>query len=134
MPQNRAVTEDSRPPLPPADFPVSPLGREGYCAAEVDPFIARLLRAMRSDPPTSSAQEVAEQRFTVKRFGRRYSLREVDDYLDLAAGLLGGPQARGAAAGSAAPGSGPRHFPTIWIYLTALLLILVVVGFAISRL
>jgi DivIVA domain-containing protein len=126
--------EDSARQLPAPDFPHTGLGREGYSIAEVDEFVAELERALRHDPPTMAPYEVADQRFRTVRVRGGYRMREVDDYLDAARDEL--RSRRGADAISGLEGSSveAKHFPTIWIYLAALVLIVVIVGFAISQL
>jgi hypothetical protein len=128
------VDDDSGTGLPAPDLPSARFGREGYVASQVDDFLAGLERALRNDPPTMAPYEVDDQRFTVKRFGRTYALREVDDYLDLAREHLGRRHGTDAVAGLGGSSTSPKHFPTIWIYLVAFVVIAAVIGFAIAML
>jgi hypothetical protein len=134
MPDNRTVDDNPGRTLPAPEFPAAPLGREGYTRAEVDAFVAALDQALRHDPPTLAPYEVDDQRFRVRRLGNRYALREVDDYLDRAHELLRDRHGEDGVAALAGNGAAPQHFPTWWIYLIALVLIAVLVGFALTQL
>ena len=134
MPHNQEVTEDSGPQLPAPSFSGASLGHEGYSSAEVDEFVARLQRELRQEPPTMAPREVADRRFAVRRLGRTYSMREVDDYLDVAEELLRARRGDDVVAAGVEANGASNHFPTIWIYLVALVLIVFVVGFALTQL
>ena len=134
MVDNRDVDDNPGRELPAPDFPSAPLGREGYSPAEVDEFVAALGRALQHDPPTLAPYEVDDQRFKVKRVGSRYAMREVDDYLDRAHELLRDRHGHDAVAALEGHGTAPKHFPTWWIYLIALVLIVLLVGFALTQL
>ena len=134
MPHTRRVTEHSRPQLPAPHFRAASFGREGYSSAEVDEFVARLQRELRQEPPTLAPREVAERRFAVRRIGHTYSMREVDDYLDVAEELLRVGRGEDVVAAGGATNGSSSHFPTIWIYLVALVLVALLVGFAITQL
>ena len=54
----------------------------GYDAQEVDDFIDRCERAVRSGDGSITAQEVTEKRFTPTRFREGYDMDEVDRFLD----------------------------------------------------
>lgn len=56
--------------------------RPGYAMDEVDSFLARAERALRTGDGSVTPEEVLEQRFTPTRFSEGYSMDEVDDYLD----------------------------------------------------
>jgi DivIVA domain-containing protein len=132
MHHNRRVDDTDRQ-LPAPDFRHAGLGREGYSIAEVDEFVAELERALRHDPPTMAPYEVADQRFRTVRFRGGYRMREVDDYLDAARDQLRDRHGADAVAGLEGSSVEAKHFPTIWIYLVALVLIAVIVGFALTH-
>jgi DivIVA domain-containing protein len=134
VPHNRQVIEDAGTRLPDPDLPPASWGREGYHAAEVDDFVGQLEQALRRDPPTMAPYEVADQRFKVSRFGRRYRLREVDDFLQLAQERLRERHGEDAVAQVEGVAPEPRHFPTGWIYLVALVLVAVMVLFLVTQL
>ena len=54
----------------------------GYDTQEVDDFIDRCERAVRSGDGSITAQEVTEKRFTPTRFREGYDMDEVDRFLD----------------------------------------------------
>jgi hypothetical protein len=99
----------------------------------VDSFIDGLRRAMRSDPPGMAPYEVVDQRFAGVRFRRGYAMRPVDEYLDTAQRTLRDRHGEDAVAGIAGHATEPRHFPTIWIYLVAAVLVVAIVVFGITQ-
>lgn len=66
------------------EFRLARHGTEGYDPVEVDAFVARVLQALRHDPPTMAPWEVRDQVFTISRVHRGYDEHEVDDFLDRA--------------------------------------------------
>jgi DivIVA domain-containing protein len=132
MHHNRRVDDTGRQ-LPAADFPYAGVGREGYSVPEVDEFLAELERALRHDPPAMAPYEVADQRFRTVRLRRGYRMREVDDYLDEAQELLRSRRGADAVADLQGAGAPTKHFPTIWIYLVALVLMAAVVVFMVTQ-
>jgi DivIVA domain-containing protein len=134
VPHNRQVSDDVGTELPDPEFPAATWGREGYSASEVDEFLRQLKRALRREPPTMAPYEVVDQRFKVTRFGRRYGLREVDEYLESGRELLHERHGEDAVANLEAQEPEPRHFPTLWIYLVALVLVAVMLAFLLTQL
>ena len=64
----------------------------GYDPQEVDDFIDRCERAVRSGDGSVTARQVAEKRFTATRFREGYDMDEVDRFLDdVLVPLLGNP-------------------------------------------
>ncbi|HET6561152.1 MAG TPA: hypothetical protein VFG72_04700 [Marmoricola sp.] len=120
--------------LPEPDFPSAGWGREGYAADEVDSFVDELRRSLRHDPPRMAPYEVADQRFPVRRRGRGYALRPVDDYLDQARAVLRERHGGDAVASLEGHSTPPEHFPTWWIYLLAVVLVVAVVAFTVAQL
>jgi hypothetical protein len=108
--------------------------REGYAGDEVDEFVAGLRRSLRHDPPAMAPYEVADARFKVTRFGRRYALRAVDEYLETAQSGLRERHGEDAVAGLEGRLAQERHVPTLWIYLVGVLLVAAVVIFAVTQL
>jgi hypothetical protein len=136
---NRRVTDDVDPGLPEPVLPDPVLasaswGREGYRVGEVDAFVVELRTALQRQPPTIAPYEVADRRFKVSRFGRRYALKEVDDFLDLAQARVREVHGEDAVANVEGRAPEPRHFPTGWIYLVALVLVAVMVAFLVTQL
>jgi hypothetical protein len=124
-------------PVDPADlpepaFPAAGWGREGYDAEQVDEFVAELRRSLRHEPPAMAPYEVTDQRFAVRRRGRGYALRPVDDYLDHAQAVLRERHGADAVASLEGHSTPPEHFPTWWIYLLALVIAVAVVGFTVA--
>ncbi len=115
-------------------FPTARLLGEGYDAAEVDEFVAELQQALRRDPPAMAPYEVADQRFAVSRFGRRYRLREVDDYLDEGKQRLRERHGDDAVANLEGRAPEPHHVRTWWIYAVALVLAALMVVFVLLQL
>jgi DivIVA domain-containing protein len=128
------VSDDVGTGLPDPEFPTVTWGREGYNAAEVDEFVGQLERALRRTPPTMAPYEVVDQRFKVARIGRRYGLRQVDEYLASGAEVLRERHGDDAVATVEGRAPEPRHFPTWWIYLVALVLVALMVGFLLTQL
>jgi hypothetical protein len=133
---NRLVTSQATPPdgpdvtsaeLPEAALPAAGLLREGYDAEAVDRFLAELRRALLHEPPAMAPYEVADQRFRVSRSGRRYALRPVDEHLETAQEVLRRRHGADAVAGVQGRLPEPRHVPTWWIYLLALVLVALIV-------
>jgi hypothetical protein len=125
--------EPPRATLPDEPLPAARRLGEGYDADQVDAFVGELRQALRHDPPAMAPYEVADQRFRVRRTGRRYALRAVDEHLAVAQEVLRvrhGADAVAALQGHASP---PRHFPTWWIYAVALVLVAVIVGYAVTQ-
>jgi len=120
--------------LPEPEFPTTRWGARGYRCEEVDSFLDGLRRAMRSDPPGMAPYEVVDQRFAGVRFRRGYAMRPVDEYLDTAQRTLRDRHGEDAVAGIAGHATEPRHFPTIWIYLVAAVLVVAIVVFGITQL
>jgi DivIVA domain-containing protein len=121
--------ERPAPELPTARFP-----REGYNAAEVDEFVEDLQRALRREPPAMAPYEIADQRFKVSRFGRRYRLREVDEYLDRAQEQFRERHGGDAVALVEGRPPAPHHVRTWWIYLIALVIAGLLVAFLLTQL
>ena len=147
MQHNRQVTDDAssrqtEPPeaqlpdgaQPAAGLPVARGISEGYAALEVDEFLAELRRSVRRDPPTMAPYEVADQRFKVSRFGRRYTLRDVDELLDQSLEVLRERHGEDAVANLEGTAPEPRHVRTWWIYVVALVLVAVMVAFILTQL
>ncbi len=128
------MTDDARHRLPEPAFPLAKLGREGYRVSEVDEYVGQLRAALDSHPPAMAPYEVADQRFDVTRWGKGYALRAVDDYLTQAQELLRARHGDDPVAALEGRGEDHRHFPTGWIYLVALLLVLLIVGVALTQL
>jgi DivIVA domain-containing protein len=120
--------------LPDPDFPTTRWGARGYRCEEVDSFLDVLRRAMRSDPPGMAPYEVADQRFASARFRRGYSMRSVDEYLETAQRILRERHGEDAVAGIAGHATERRHFPTVWIYLVAAVLVVAIVVFGVTQL
>ena len=120
--------------LPDPECPAATWGREGYAAAEVDAFVEELRQALRREPPTLAPYEVVDQRFKVSRFGKRYGLRPVDEYLDSAQQVLRKHHGDDAVANLEGRVPQPRHFPTLWIYVVALVLVALMMGFLLTQL
>lgn len=145
MPHNRRVSDerqDDDPGTGPAktaawsdpELPTATWGREGYAATEVDEFVEQLRGALRRDPPTMAPYEVMDQRFKVTRLGRRYRLRAVDEFLDAQHAALRERHGEDAVANLEGRAPEPRHFPTLWIYLVALVLVAAMVVFVLTQL
>lgn len=65
-------------------FTGAPIGRRGYAKHEVDEFVARIARTLRSADDLTAA-EVHHVDFSRPLIGKRgYDEREVDDFLDRA--------------------------------------------------
>jgi hypothetical protein len=129
---NRAV--DPSPAEPTPTFPSPRWAREGYDAGDVDAFAAELARAVRHDPPAMDPCEVADQRFRVRRRGRRYDLRPVDAHLEEAQTAL---RARRGDGGPASPRERkPKDKPpsTWWIYLAGVVIAVAIVVLTLTRL
>jgi hypothetical protein len=109
------------------------LGREGYRVDEVDLFVRRLRGALESDPPAMAPYEVADHRFRVVRWRAGYTLRGVDEYLAHAQDVLRVRHGDDPVATLSGSNDGRRHFPTGWIYIAALVLIVVIVVVAVSQ-
>ena len=134
MLHNRQVSDDVGTGLPDPEFPTATWGREGYSASEVDEFVGEMKQALRREPPTMAPYEVADQRFKVARFGRRYALRQVDEYLTSGQEVLRERHGDDAVAKLEGRAPQPRHFPTWWIYLVALVLVALMIGFLLTQL
>ena len=143
MPHNRLVSEDlqhgdDRDSVPDSlrepDLPLAGWAREGYVADEVDEFADQLGRALRSDPPAMAPYEVVDQEFTVKRVGRRYQLRAVDDFLDAGQEVLRERHGEDAVANLEGRTPPRRHVSTLWIYSVALVLVVSMVLFLLTQL
>ena len=134
MPHNRQVIDDAGTGLPDPDFPSAPWAREGYGAGEVDEFVAELQKALHEDPPTMAPYEVADQRFKVSRFGRRYALPEVDEFLHHGKARLRERHGEDAVANLEGRAPEPKHVRTWWIYLVALVLVVLMALFLITQL
>lgn len=133
MAHNRRVDDDRGTGLPDPQLPDATWGREGYAAGEVDEFTDRLRQALRRDPPAMAPYEVADERFKVTRVGRRYQPKAVDDYLDAGQRLLRERHGEDAVAKLEGQVPQPRHFPTVWIYAVALLLVAIMVVFTLTQ-
>lgn len=129
---NRCVSD--RAELPEPDFRSAGWGREGYDAEQVDTFVGALRRSLRHEPPTMAPYEVTDQRFAVRRRGRGYALRPVDDYLDCAQAVLRERHGADAVASLEGHSTPPEHFPTWWIYLLALVIVVAVVVLTVAAL
>ena len=125
-------TPQSAPPE--AKLPGVGWGREGYQAAEVDAFVEHLEQALRRETPTMAPYEVADQRFKVSRFGRRYQLQAVDELLDVGQEQLRERHGDHAVANVEGRVPQPKHHRTGWIYGIALVLVALMVIFLITQL
>lgn len=122
----------------PATMPQTPPKRAkglrlGYRADEVDAFLAELLKAMERESPTMAPYEVADARFKASRVRRRYQLRSVDEYLEQAQRVLKQRHGQDAVAGIEGRLSPARHAPTLWIYLVAVVLVVIMLAFAFTQ-
>jgi hypothetical protein len=115
-------------------FKAAGFGREGYRVDEVDAFVRQAHVALESDPPAMAPYEVADQRFTVVRWRKGYSLRGVDEYLAHVQEVLRARRGDDPLASLTGRVDDRRHFPTGWIYILALVLIIVIVGVAVTQL
>jgi hypothetical protein len=127
-------TDDRDTGLSETKLPVATWGREGYQGTEVDEFVGQLRQALRREPPTMAPYEVADQRFKVTRFGRRYQLRAVDEFLELGQSVLRERHGQDAVANLEGRAPEPKHFPTMWIYLVALVLVAAMLLFVLTQL
>ncbi len=141
MQHNRRVSDEQQgdqqqtdTELPAATFPTARFGREGYAAAEVDEFVDQLRRALRREPPTMAPYEIVDERFKVTRLGRRYQPRAVDEFLDSGDGILRERHGQDAVANLEGRAPEPKHFPTLWIYLVALVLVAAMLLFLLTQL
>lgn len=130
------LPEDELPfgAVPAAELPAARGVSEGYAAIEVDEFLAELRRSVRRDPPTMAPYEIADQRFKVTRFGRRYALREVDEILDRTQQVLRERHGEDAVANLEGRAPEPRHVQTWWIYLVAVVLVVAMGVFVLTQL
>lgn len=117
-----------------AGFAVVTRFREGYVAEQVDAFVADLERAFDHDPPTVAPYEVADQRFRVRRRGRRYDLRQVDDHLEKVQAALRERHGGDAIAAVEATVPSGHGASTWWIYLLGLLIVVALVAFTLTQL
>jgi DivIVA domain-containing protein len=142
MHHNRHVTDEPAPEPPPeqAGLPEPDLQStrpwaRGYRQSEVDSFVEDLRRAYSHDPPTMAPYEITDQRFSPTRFSRGYTMRSVDEYLGEALERMRERHGEDAVAGvQGHETERHRHFPTELIYLTAAVLIVLMVVFAITQL
>jgi hypothetical protein len=134
MHHNPRVSESSVGAVDDPELPACRFLREGYAAEEVDEFVDGLRRSLRHDPPAMAPYEVADARFKVTRVGRRYALRPVDEYLDVAQAALRERHGEDAVAGLEGRASDERHVSTLWIYLVGVLMVAAVVLFALTQL
>jgi hypothetical protein len=112
-------------------FPRSGTIRRGYEASQVDAFVEGAERALRRDPPTMAPYEVQDARFRGVRWRRGYDMRAVDQRLEeLHAALR---ERHGAASVSGIQGreSARQHRTAFWVYLTAAVLVVAMLGFAV---
>jgi hypothetical protein len=127
------VSDTAGRTLPEPDFPQAPFGRVGYAADEVEAFVEELRRALRHDPPAMAPYEVVDQRFrATRRHG--YAMRPVDEYLAEATALLRRLHGEDAVAGLEGHEPEERRVATLWIYAVGLVLVLVILGFALTQL
>jgi DivIVA domain-containing protein len=135
-----APGEEPGRPVVPSDALAEPtfqragFGREGYRVDEVDAFVDQLGPALENDPPAMAPYEVADHRFAVVRWRKGYSLRGVDEYLAHAQEVLRTRHGDDPVASLSGRVDDRRHFPTGWIYIAALVLIIVIVGVAVTQL
>jgi hypothetical protein len=109
------------------------LGREGYRVDEVDLFVRRLRAALEHEPPTMAPYEVADHRFGVVRWRKGYALRAVDEYLARAQEVLRERHGDDPMATLSGRVDDRRHFPTGWIYVAALVLIVIIIAVAVTQ-
>jgi DivIVA domain-containing protein len=134
MLHNQGVTDPA--PSEPTDLPepelrsTKPWSR-GYRQSEVDAFVTELRRAYAHQPPTMAPYEVADQHFAPTRFGKGYTMRSVDAYLERAQEQLRERHGGDAVAGVHGRETPQRHkhFPTELIYVAAGVVILALVVF-----
>lgn len=77
----------------------------GYEPQEVDEFVDRIQRALRTGDGSVTAKGVLQKRFTNTRFSEGYAIHDVDDYLDNVA--VPQLRARSEQPSSSEPGSIP---------------------------
>ena len=78
---------------------------EGYDVQEVDDWIDRVQRALRTGDGSVTAEQVLQKRFTRTRFAEGYATDDVDEYLDSVA--VPALRAGSGAHAPADPGSAP---------------------------
>lgn len=115
------------------DFPQASLFRRGYAPAEVDAFLHEAERALRREPPTMAPYEVQDARFRGVRWRQGYDMAAVDERMEelhVALRERHGDDSLSAIQGHVSERS---HRVAFWIYVTAAILVAVIVAFALTQ-
>ncbi len=146
MSNNRGVTTGEATARPPQDddprgrrrrgqeFPRTRFPRRGYDCTQVEEFVREAERAVRDAPPAMAPYEVQDARFSGVRLRQGYDMEAVDERMEELHVAL--REAHGDDSVSAIQGheSKRQHRTAFWIYVSAAVLVVLIVGFALTQL
>lgn len=115
------------------DFPQAAFFRRGYATAEVDAFLHDAERALRREPPTMAPYEVQDARFRGVRWRQGYDMRAVDERMEELHVALRERHGDDSVSGIQGHESERSHRVAFWIYVTAAVLVVAIVAFALTQ-
>ncbi len=116
------------------DFPRTRFPRRGYDCGQVEEFLHEAERALRHTPPAMAPYEVQDARFRGRRFRQGYEMSAIDERMEELHVEL--REAHGEDGVSSLQGhESARHLRVaFWIYVSAAVLVVLIVGFALLQL
>ena len=132
MRHNRGVTSnDAGKRGSGEDFPRSGTFRRGYEVNAVDTFLHEADRALRRTPPTMAPYEVQDARVRGVRWRKGYEMRAVDERMEQLHTALRERHGDDRISGIQGRESQRQHRAAFWVYVTAAVLVLAIVAFAV---
>jgi hypothetical protein len=116
------------------DFPLAGFWRRGYECAQVETFLHDAERALRRDPPAMAPYEVQDARFRGVRWRRGYDMAAVDERMEQLHAALRERHGDDGVSGIQGHESARSHRTAFWIYLSAAVLVALILVFAVTQL
>lgn len=115
------------------DFPRTRFPRRGYDCSQVEDFLHEAERALRHTPPAMAPYEVQDARFRGVRFRQGYDMVAVDERMEELHATLREAHGDDSVGSIQGHESVRQHRAAFWIYVGAAVLVVLIVGFALTQ-
>lgn len=116
------------------DFARTRFPRRGYDCTQVEDFLHQAERAMRYTPPAMAPYEVQDARFKGVRFRQGYDMVAVDERMEQLHATLREAHGDDSVGDLQGHESVRQHRVAFWIYVSAAVLVVLIIGFALTQL